>query len=116
LLAIHGLSLPDVLYLLDDLNLSFETGCSTLDQRHIGGNTHLVDVTSRGNVVQSVEDNLEALEPLDIELRVHDVRVVCLDLDVRIESVGGFFGDLAHMLAIVRRIEKGPFLPKPLTS
>lgn len=86
-------------HLLNDLNLSLETGCSTLNQGHVGCNAHLVDVTSRGNVVQGVENYLEALEPFDIELRIHDIRVVRLDVDMWVETVGSLFGDLAHLLA-----------------
>lgn len=72
-------------YLLDDLDLAVETGGATLDQRDISGKAHLVDMTAGVKVVESVEDEVEALEPVDVELGVFDVGVVCLDIDVGVK-------------------------------
>ena len=45
-------------------------------------------------VVEGVEDEGEAREPVDAELGVFDVGVVGDDLDRGVELVGRFFGDL----------------------
>ena len=37
---------------------------------------------------------MEALEPVEVELRVFDVGVMGFDFDMRIEFQGCFFGDL----------------------
>lgn len=81
-------------HLLDDLDLPVEARGAALDQRDIGGQTHAVDMAARIEVVERVEDDVEALEPCDIELRVLDVVVVCCDLGRRVEFAGGFLCDL----------------------
>lgn len=47
-------------------------------------------------VVQRIEDYIEALEPFYIESRIFDVCMVCFELDVRVEFGGGLFRDLAR--------------------
>lgn len=53
-------------------------------------------------VVQRIEDYIEALEPLYIEPRILDVCMVCFELDVRVEFGGGLFRDLARSVVSVR--------------
>jgi len=76
---------------LDNLDLSIEAGRATLDQRHIGGKAHPVDMSPRIEVVQRIEDEAEALEPRDVELAILDVVVVRNDADVGIELAGRLF-------------------------
>lgn len=45
-------------------------------------------------VVQGIEDQIEAGEPIDVELRILDIGVMCFKLDLWIESTGTLFGDL----------------------
>ena len=80
--------------LLDDLDLAVEAGRAAFDQRDVGGQTHLVDVPPGIEVVEGVEDEGKAREPIDAELGVFDVGVVGDDLDRGVEFVGYFFGDL----------------------
>ena len=49
---------------------------------------------SRIKVVKGIEDECEALEPRYIELRIFDVGMMRLELDVRIEFGGALFCDL----------------------
>lgn len=97
-------------YLLDDLDLAVETGGATLDQRDISGKAHLVDMTAGVKVVESVEDKVEALEPVDVELGVFDVGVVCLDIDVGVKLSSRLLCDLDERkawLAMVRLLRGG---------
>lgn len=45
-------------------------------------------------VVERIEDEVKALEPVDVELGVFDVGVVCLDIDVGVEPSGRLLRDL----------------------
>ena len=45
-------------------------------------------------IVERVEDEVEALEPVDVELGIFDVGMMRFDLDVRVEFAGGLFRDL----------------------
>jgi hypothetical protein len=45
-------------------------------------------------IIQRIENDLEALKPRDIELGVLDIVMVCHDLDVRVESEGGLLCNL----------------------
>lgn len=45
-------------------------------------------------VVKRVEDETEAFEPIDVELRVLDVGMVRLNIDVGVELSGRFLRDL----------------------
>ena len=51
-------------------------------------------MTSSINIVQGVENDLEAGKPIDIELWVFNVAMISLKLDVRIEFGGALFRDL----------------------
>lgn len=51
----------------------------------------------RLQVVQRVEDDIEFLKPVNVELRVLDVRMVRFELDVGIESSGGVLCDLRRI-------------------
>jgi hypothetical protein len=42
-------------------------------------------------IVQRIEDQLEATEPLEVELRILDICKVGYDLDIGIEDLRGFF-------------------------
>lgn len=48
-------------------------------------------------IIQSIEDDIEALKPFYIELRVLDVGMVRLELYVRIEFCRALFGNLKDM-------------------
>lgn len=45
-------------------------------------------------IIQRIEDDIEVLKPFYIELRVLDVGMVCLELDMRIEFCCALFGNL----------------------
>ena len=79
---------------LDDLHLAVEARGTAFDQGHICGKTHLVDVTSRLEVVQGIEDDGEAAEPLDVELRILNVAMMCHDVDIGVEFLCRLFRDL----------------------
>jgi len=48
----------------------------------------------RFEIVQRIEDKVEGLEPIYVELRIFDVGMMRLKLDVRIELCRALFGDL----------------------
>ena len=89
-------AVPGSTYLFDDLYLPVKASCSTLDQGHIRGQTHLVDMSSCIEIVQRIEHQIKALKPFDIETRVFNVRMVRFELDMRVELRGGIFGDLTQ--------------------
>jgi hypothetical protein len=72
-------------HLLDDLYLPVEASGSALHQRNVGSKAHPVHMPPRIQVVQRVEDDIKRLEPRDVEVRVLDIVVVRLDLDVGVE-------------------------------
>lgn len=84
----------DVAYFFDDLNLAVETSSTTFNERDVGSQTHSVDVSSRIEVVQRIEDNLKSLEPRNVESWIFDVVVVCLNLDVGVELARRLFRHL----------------------
>jgi hypothetical protein len=52
-------------------------------------------------IVQGIEDEVEGLEPFDVELRVFDVGVMSGEGDMGVEFGGGFFSDLRARLVNV---------------
>jgi hypothetical protein len=86
--------------------LTVEPGGTTLDQRYIGRQAHFVDMSARTNIVQSTEDHIEPLKPLDVELGIHNVCVVRNDLDIGIESLGYVLGNQSFGLLDVFSSEK----------
>jgi hypothetical protein len=54
-------------------------------------------MTPRIEVVQRVEDQSEGLEPIDIELRVFDVGMMSLELNVRVKLYGALFSNLRRL-------------------
>lgn len=86
-------------YLADNLYLTVEPSRAALDQRHVRGQAHLIDMTARIEVVQRIEDDAKGLEPGDVELVVLDVGVVGLDVHAGVESAGGFLRNLCRRLA-----------------
>jgi hypothetical protein len=74
--------------------LPLEASGPTLNQVYARRQAHLVDVTPRIEIVESVEDDSEALEEVDVELGIFDVRVVRFDFDVWVELSGGLLGNL----------------------
>ena len=76
------------MHLLNHLNLPIEASRPTFYERHVRCQTHLVHMPSRIEIVQGVEDKIEALEPLYVELGIFDVRVVRFKFDVRVEFGG----------------------------
>ena len=83
------------MHLLDYLDLSIEASRPAFYERHVGCQTHLIHMPSRVEIVQGVEDQVEALEPLYVELGIFDVCVMRFKSDVRVEFGGGLFGNLA---------------------
>ena len=79
---------------LDYLDLTIEAHCTTLDQRDVGCKAHLVNVTAGVKIVEGIEDEIEGLEPFNVELGVFDIGVMGGEGDVGIEFGSGFFGDL----------------------
>ena len=75
------------------LDLAVEAGSTTFDQWDVCGKAHAVDVTAGIEVVEGVEDDDKLAEPVDIELWILDVCVVCLDLDIWIELGSGLASD-----------------------
>lgn len=51
-------------------------------------------MTPRIDIVQRIEDEFEAGKPIDIELWIFDIGMMCLQLDVRVEFAGAFLCDL----------------------
>ncbi len=92
--------------LLDDLGLSVESRRATLNQWHVGCQTHFIDVAARFQIVQCVEDNLEITEPSDSKLFVLDICVVCGNIDIGVEPLGGFLGNECFGLFNVLLTEK----------
>ena len=80
----------------DDLDLAIEARSTTLNQGHICCQTHFVDMPSCVKIIQCIKDNVEALKPFYIELRVFDVGMVRLELYVRIEFCRALFGNLGE--------------------
>ena len=75
------------LSLLNDLNLTIESGRATLDQGNIGSQTHLVDMTSCFQVIQSVEDHRKTLKPLHVEPRILNIGMISFQIHRRVELV-----------------------------
>jgi hypothetical protein len=78
----------------DRLNLALVSRGSALDQRDIRSQAHAVDMSPGIHVVECIEDQTKALEPLDVEARVLDVRVDSFDLDVGVELARGLLRNL----------------------
>lgn len=86
--------------LLDDLNLAIEAGGTTLYQRHIRSKTHAVNVAARSEVIKCIEDHVETPEPVDVEFRVHDVRVIPLELRTGLELLRDILGNLGQYISV----------------
>ena len=84
-------------YLFDHLHLAIEACCSAFDKWHICCQAHLIDMPSSVQIVQRIENKIESLKPVDVELRIFDVGMVGLKLDMRIESGCALFSDLFHL-------------------
>lgn len=85
--------------LLDNLNLSVEARCSTLDQRDVGCEAHLVNMPSCIEVVQRIENNREALKPFDVEIWVLDICVMRFQFHIRIEFSSSILRNLGRKAA-----------------
>ena len=48
----------------------------------------------RIQIIQRIENNIETLEPIDVELRVCDIGMMSFELDVGIEPCGALFRNL----------------------
>lgn len=86
--------------LLDDLNLTIEARGTTLYQGHLRSKTHAVDVAARSEVIKCIEDYVETSEPVDVECRVQDVRVMRLELRIRLESLRDLLGNLGQYFSV----------------
>ena len=80
--------------LANGLYLAVEARGAAFYQRHICGDAHLVDMATSIEVVERVEDNGKGLKPVDVELRVLDIGVVCFNRDTGIELAGCLSCDL----------------------
>ena len=74
----------------DGVALAQQACGAALDQRNVREHAHAVDVLARLDVVQGVEDNIEGLEEEDVELGIHDIRVLRVNLHI--------LSKLAHLL------------------
>lgn len=74
--------------------MPIEASGAAVHHGHVGGNAHFVDVSARIDIVERVEDEMEALEKVDVESRVFDVCVIRFDLDVRVELARCLFSHL----------------------
>ena len=81
----------------DDLDLPVESSCTTLNQGNICRQAHPVNMSSSIEIVERIEDEIESLEPVDIEFGVFDIGMMRFKFDVRIEFGGCFFRDLKRM-------------------
>lgn len=95
LLAWWSIATAKVTNLLNDLDLTIEARGPAFYQGHIRSETHAIDVAARSEVIKCIEDDVEASEPVDVELRVHDVRVVRLELRTGLELLRNLLGNLA---------------------
>lgn len=82
----------------DDLNLPVETRRATFDQRNVGRKAHFVDMSSRLQIVQCVEHQVESSEPLNVEVRIFDIGMMRFHLYVWIELGGALLRDLQTRL------------------
>lgn len=67
-------------------------------------------------VVERVEDDIELLEPCNVELRVLDVIVVGFDFDVGIELLRRFFGNLLQYQRMPSDLSEGLGFSLPMLS
>jgi hypothetical protein len=67
----------NISHLLDDLNLSIKTGCSTFDKRDVCGEAHSVHMATSVQIIKGIEDDIECGEPVDVELGILNVGMVC---------------------------------------
>ena len=74
----------------DGVALAQQACGAAFDKRNVREHAHAVDVLARLDVVQSVEDNVEGLEEEDVELGIHDIRVLRVNLHI--------LSKLAHLL------------------
>lgn len=81
-------------HLLDHLHLTIESSCSALNQRHVGCQTHPIHIAPRVQIIQRIEHNVEAREPVDVELAILDVGMICFQLRARLKLVRHFFCNL----------------------
>lgn len=75
-------------HLLDDLNLSIKTRCSTFYQRYVCGEAHSIHMATSVQIIKGVEDNIERGEPVDVKLGVFDVGMICFQLRIGAELLG----------------------------
>jgi hypothetical protein len=71
--------------LLDHLDLSIESSCTALNERDVCGEAHFVDMSARFQVIQGIEYKCEFSEPIHVELRLLDVRMIWDDFRVGIK-------------------------------
>ena len=71
-----------------------ETCSTTIHHGYVGRNTHFVDVSTCIDIVECIENDIEALEKVDVESRIFDVRVIGYDVDVGVELAGRLFCNL----------------------
>ena len=51
-------------------------------------------MSSSIDIIERIEDEFEAGKPVDVELRILNIGMICLQLDVRVEFAGAFLCDL----------------------
>lgn len=83
--------------LFDDLDLAIETCGPAFNERNVGRKAHLVDMASRIDIVERIEDDVELCEPFDVELGILDVCMVCFKLYVWVELLRYLLRDLCNV-------------------
>ena len=83
-----------ITHLFDDLHLAVETSCSTLNQRHVGRQTHPVDMAPRIQVIQSIEHYVKCRKPIHVELAILDIGMIRFQFCVGLEFVGHILRNL----------------------
>ena len=72
----------------DDLHVTAVPSGSTLDQWGVSSETHLINVSSRVDVVQCAKNDIKRLEPFDVVLWIFDVIAMRCNVHARIEQAG----------------------------
>lgn len=88
------------------LHLAEEAGSAALDEWHIGGDTHAVDVPPRREVVEGAEHHVKLAVEGEAELGCLDVAVVRDDLDAGVKGTCRRLGDLGLRLLDVLLLEE----------
>lgn len=70
--------------------LAVEAGSSTFNERDVRCKAHVIDMSPRSKVIKRIEDDIESLKPVNVELSVHDIRMVCFELRTGLKLLRNF--------------------------